>query len=475
MENMGTKMVNRISRKASRFRASAGSGSARAIALLLLAGMTAWAADGGPATDVSAAGEAWTLERAVAVALTNSPSARIASHRLRAAQAVMKQANSALWPKLQFETSYMRTDNPMMVFGSILNQRVFSPTLDFNDVPDIDNLNLRGVITYPLYAGGAITAQRRAAKAGSAAAEADAQAIRNTLAFEVARTFHNVLKTQSFIEAAEAAVKAFEANLKIAQQRREAGTLLKAEVLDVEVRLTQARENLVRAKNANALAKRALLNLMGLELPDITLIPPAPGAVPEPPPETASTAHRPELDAAAQRATAAEATVRAAKSGWLPKLGLFGSLQADYGFEMDGDGTSWSAGALLQWDLWDGRLTHAKVQEAKANLDTAHEYERQLRLAVNFEAEQARLNLHEARQRLAVTARAVQQAEESVKLTRARFSQGLALATQLIDAETALTAARVRRAEAEADERIAVAALRKALGLPQIESQPNTQ
>jgi outer membrane protein TolC len=49
------------------------------------------------------------------------------------------------------------------------------------------------------------------------------------------------------------------------------------------------------------------------------------------------------------------------------------------------------------------------------------------------------------------------------------------LATQLIDAETALTAARVRRAEAEADERIAVAALRKALGLPQIESQPNTQ
>jgi hypothetical protein len=60
-------------------------------------------------------------------------------------------------------------------------------------------------------------------------------------------------------------------------------------------------------------------------------------------------------------------------------------------------------------------------------------------------------------------------------VTRARFSQGLALATQLIDAETALTAARVRRAEAEADERIAVAALRKALGLPQIESQPNTQ
>jgi outer membrane protein TolC len=53
-------------------------------------------------------------------------------------------------------------------------------------------------------------------------------------------------------------------------------------------------------------------------------------------------------------------------------------------------------------------------------------------------------------------------------LTRARFEQGLALATQLIDAETALTAVRARRAEAEADQRIAVAALRKALGLGQL-------
>jgi outer membrane protein TolC len=374
---------------------------------------------------------------------------------------------------LQVEASYQRTDNPMMVFGLILNQRAFSPALNFNDVPTVDNLNARATLTYPLYAGGAITAQRRAAKAGSAAAEADARAIRNTLAFEVARTFHNVLKTKAFIEAAEAAVRAFEANLKIAQQRREAGTLLKAEVLDVEVRLTQARENLVRAKNANALAKRALLNLMGLEQPDITLVPPA--GAPEPPPASTTPARRPELDAAARRAEAAAATVRAARSGWLPRLGLFGSLQTDHGFEMDGDGNSWSAGALAQWDLWDGRLTHAKVQEAKANLDTAREYERQLRLAVNLEAEQARLNLHEARQRLEVTARAVQQAEESAKLTRARFRQGLALATQLIDAETALTAARVRRAEAEADERIAVAALRKALGLPQIESQTNPQ
>lgn len=114
-------------------------------------------------------------------------------------------------------------------------------------------------------------------------------------------------------------------------------------------------------------------------------------------------------------------------------------------------------------------MTRAKVSEARANLDTVAEEERKVRLAIAFEVQQARLRLEEAVERLRVTATVVGQAQESVELTRARFEQGLAIATQLIDAETALTAARVRRAEAQADRRIAVAALRKALGMSQLD------
>lgn len=413
---------------------------------------------------------AWTLEQAIGTALTNNPSARIASHRLRAARAIVEQADSALWPKLQFESSYTRTDNPMMVFGSILNQRAFSPALDFNDVPEVDNLDVRGIVTVPLYTGGLISGNRRAARAGTEAARADAEAVRQTLAFEVARTFQTVLKTREFVRAAEAGVTAFEANLGIAGKRHAAGTLLRAEVLDVEVRLAQAREDLVRARNANELSRRVLINLLGVELPDIVLAETA--GEPDEPAEGMG-AVRPELTAMAHRASAAAATVKAASSGYLPRLGLFGSAQYDYGFETEGDGGSWTAGALVQWDLWDGKLTRGRVQEARANLATAEEESRRLRLGIELEAQQARLHLKEARERLAVSAAAVGQAQESVQLTRARFEQGLALAAQLIDAETMLTAARVRRAEAEADARIAIAALRKALGLPQLESSPS--
>ena len=124
------------------------------------------------------------------------------------------------------------------------------------------------------------------------------------------------------------------------------------------------------------------------------------------------------------------------------------------------------AGIQLRWKVWDGFLTHGKVQEAIARLEQLVEQLRKVRLGIELEVAQARLNLKQATERVRVSQKAVQQAEESVRLTRVRFAQGLAITTQLINAETALTASRVRLAEAQADRRIAIVALRKALGLP---------
>jgi len=117
--------------------------------------------------------------------------------------------------------------------------------------------------------------------------------------------------------------------------------------------------------------------------------------------------------------------------------------------------------------LWDGNRTRTRVEQARAEVETAREQKRRVYLAVDLEVEQERIRVNEASQRLSVTEKAVAQATESAALTRSRFEQGLAISSQLIDAEAALTTARVRRAEALADRRIAVAALRAALGLPQ--------
>lgn len=417
---------------------------------------------------LAAAEEPWTLERALEHALTHNPDARLARNKIAAAQAGLEQANAAFWPRLQFQSSYIRTDNPMMVFGSILNQRAYSSSLNFNDVPDVDDLNARGLVTVPLYTGGRNKAGREAAKANTQAAKQDSEAVRNALAFEVARAFHTVLKTREFIRAAEAAVNSYQTNLVIANRRLKGGALLRTDVLDIQVRLAQAQEDLVRARNAYALAIRALRNLLGLEQNEFEVAEtaPTPGV-----PQSMDFSKRAELSAARQRERAAEEQVRGARSGYLPRLSAFGSLDYDYGWKYDNGGGSYTAGGMLQWDLWDGNLTRAKVREARANLDSAREEQRKLNLALSLEADQAQLELKAATERLTVTSEAVAQASQSADMTRARFEQGAALATQLMDAETALVGARVRRAEAEADQRIAIAALRKALGMPQLDTQ----
>jgi outer membrane protein TolC len=357
----------------------------------------------------------------------------------------------------------------MLAFGSILNQRSYSSSLNFNDVPGMDDLNAQGMITVPLYAGGRNVAGRQAAKATTEAAKQEGAAIRNELGFEVSRAFHTVLKTRQFILAAEAAVNSFETNLVVAGKRLEGGTLLKSDMLDIEVRLAQGREDLVRARNASTLAQRALRNLLGIEEGGFVVADTAP-AVSAPDPGDFS--QRPELAAARERERAAQAQVGGSKSGYLPRVSAFGSVDYDYGSVTGGQGQSYTAGVLAQWDLWDGFSTRAKVREANAKLESAREEQRKLRLALDLEVEQARLDLKAADERLAVSGKTVEQAEESAGLTRNRFEQGLALSTQLIDSESALVAARVRRAEAESDRRIAIAALRKALALPQLDSQP---
>ena len=416
--------------------------------------------------------EPWTLERALQQALSGNPDARLAQQRIVAAQAGLDQANAAFWPRVQLQSSYSASDNPMLAFGSILNQRAYNSSLNFNDVPTVDDLNARGLVTVPLYAGGKNTATRKAASANTEAAKQDNAAVQNALGYEVARAFYTVLKSRQFVRAAEAGVNSFEANLAVAKKRLDGGTLLKSGVLDIEVRLAQAREDLVRARNSNALATRALRNLLGIETGEFEVADAAPQTRA---PDSGDFSGRPELTAASHRERAAQEQVTAAKGSYLPRVSAFGSLDYDYGWKYENGGGSYTAGALLQWDVWDGKLTRAKVREANANLESSREERRKLRLALDLEVEQARLELKAANERLSVTDQAVAQATESASLTRARFEQEMALPKDTIDAETALVAARVRRAEAEADRQIATAAVRKALALPQLESEAKSK
>ncbi|HMD62041.1 MAG TPA: TolC family protein [Opitutaceae bacterium] len=411
--------------------------------------------------------EPWTLDRALATASGRNPDVRIARERIAGAEALITQASSAWMPQLSLQGRYTETNSPMMAFGSILNQRAFNAGLDFNHPGQIDNLSGAGTIAYSIYSGGRATAGREAAKAGARAAQEYLRAAQNQLAAEVVKAFLGIEKSREAVAAMEGGVSAYAAAVDVARARFGAGQMLKADLLSLEVQLAQTSETLASVRHGAALEERAFLFLLGEEptggrvelaendasLARLTL------------PDTRDYSPRPELVALQERVLAAEAMVRATQAGRLPTVNAFAGYEYDRGWKLDRGADSWMGGVSVGLSVFDGGQTSGRIRQAAAELAEARETLRKATLGISLEAEQARLAYADAQERLRVSSQAVDQAEESAALSRARFEKGALLTSDLIGVESRRIEARVRRVVAEADERIALADLRRALGL----------
>ena len=410
----------------------------------------------------------WTLDRALEAALKDNPDARLAQQRAEAAETMVAQARSAWYPQVSLQSRYAQTNSPMMAFGSILNQRAFNFGLDFNHPGQIDNLNATGTVAYNLYGGGRPTAGLAAAHSGVRAAAQDVRAAQNQLGAAVVKAYLDIRKAREAVGALDSGVKAYNAAVAVARARFDAGQMLKADLLNLEVQLSQTREELASARHGAALSERAFNFVLGTENPasPVELSDDDPALVRLVVPTAANFSGRPELLGLQERVGAAEAMLRAARGGRQPTVNAFASYQYDQGWKLDRHGDSWMAGVSLDLNIFDGGQTSAKIRQSASELAQVKEMLRKATLGIGLEVEQARLAHATARERLAVTDQAVAQAEESAALSRARFEKGLLLTADLIGVESRLIETQMRHALAVADERIAVADYRRALGLP---------
>ena len=409
--------------------------------------------------------EVVTLREAIDVVRNQNPAARAAHLRVERARAAVQAVNATFWPALGLSASYAATDNPAIAFSYFVNQEAIEPSLDFNDLPTVDDLNLEAAVQLPIWVGGRRFAGRTAARAATRAAEAREAAVKEDLALAVARTYFAIQKAKGFVRSAEAAVAAFEENTRIAEERFSAGTLLRQQLLDVAVRRARAREDRIRAQNAVALGLRALENLLGREAGAVRIASEEVSLV-VPEVDDEAWARRPSFSAVREGVKRAEAEVQVARAGYWPRLSAFGSVLFDQGFVNDGRRLSFVAGVGLEWSAWDGLETQAQVRQALSAAGALRAQTEGRRRALRLELEQARIRFEDAHERLRVTEDEIALAQESAELSRSRFQEGLALSSELIDSETALTAAQVRRADSEAELQIAIAALRRSAGLP---------
>jgi outer membrane protein TolC len=412
--------------------------------------------------------EPWTLGRAVTTALQNSPDIQSAQHRLDAAEAMIQQANSAWQPQFTVAGGYTQTNSALVGFTFTMYQRAFRFDLPFNRQGWVDDLNVTGTVSYNLYSGGRATARREAARADTRAAEQDLRAVQNQLAAEAVKALLSLRKTREGVVALAAGVKAYEACLANARLRFDAGQVLKADLLSLEVQTARTRELLSSARHSAALAARTFVFILGLDAtPEpVELAESDPALAGLSAPGSADFSQRPEVLALQERVRAAEAMVEAARGGRRPNVNAYVNTRFDQGWHFDRRADQQQAGLVVDFNVFDGGRTAGQIRRAQAELAQAKDQLRKTTLSLGLETEQARLSHADATERLAVTAGAVAQAEESAALSRARFEKGVLLTAELIGSESRLIEARMSHTLAAADEKIALIQLRHAFGLP---------
>ena len=410
-----------------------------------------------------------TVGDCVEAGLTGNPGVREAAYRVDAARAQMRTARSAYYPRLTASGSYTRSDSPTHSFMMLLNQRrldMRDPAFDPNAPEETDNIRLSVGLGLQLYDGGRRGLQSDIAEAGAFAAEEQLMAARNALVHEIRRGYYSVLQAAAFVNVHEESVASLEESLRVARARLEAGSVVKTDVLNLDVKLAQAREDLIRARNGAQLAIAALNTAIGAKVvPPGGLPVPERGGPGERPvePDASRVEQRYELRASRASAHAAHQAYRSASRGYLPGIGLFGSYDWD-GDEPGDFEDAYLVGVKAEWDLFTGGQRPAEIARARAEWRAATEAATRLRNELEFDLKRAHLSAVESWERLSVARKSVESAGEALRITRERYEQGAAGITDLLTAELGLTSIRSRDVAAYYDHQIALSNVERASG-----------
>jgi outer membrane protein TolC len=421
-----------------------------------------------------------TLEQAVHSALQQNPAFRTSEDDADAARARLKQAQSSWYPRFDFHQDFTRGNNPVYVFGSKLTQRQFTAA-DFapnrlNTPTPLDNFQTRFDGQWRLFDSGLTLFHQRSAKKLVTVADFQTEQARQNLILEVVRAYYEIRVLEENEKAAEGAVKTAEASAQRMEAMHKAGTVVDSDLLSAKVFLAEMKDRQIRAQNDLAMAQMQLARLMGLPVEHQLHLA---GALGEPVTSTktlqewteTALAERPALRAAQLQETAVDDERKAAKAEFGPTIALFGTAERD-AMTMGGpSGTNWTAGARLDFNLFAGGVTKARLAEAAANASKAKHNVEWFRSGVTLEVRKTFLDQEAAAQRAGAARDAADQAKESLRIVQNRYESGLTTITELLRSQTAQLDARTLYLNALQDWQVAQAELELAAGVLTPESQ----
>jgi len=264
------------------------------------------------------------------------------------------------------------------------------------------------------------------------------------------------------------------AHLNDARNLLKVGMLTDNDILKLEVQLSDVLFKQTDADNAAQLSSVALNSVLSIPLDTQIEIASAPNVV------TSNYTgldklvevafdKRPELKSADYRIKASEASVTAAQSSWYPQI----SLIADYQYSrpnarifpsVDEFKGTWDAGVNVSLNVWNWLTTAHQTDQAKAQLSQSIDAFGTIKDNITLEVTQDYLNFNQAKKKIEISELGQKQAQENMRVTEEKFRSGMALSSDVVDAEAALITAKVNYSNSVVDFELAKARLDKSIG-----------
>ena len=417
--------------------------------------------------------EALSLEEAVRLALDHNPALRAADAAEGGASERVAAARGGYFPEVNYSESFQWGNNPVYVFGSLLQQHRFQasnfdlPSLNRPDA--LTNFSSQLTAEHVVFDGNKARDRWRSAQLGLEMTREQQRQARMDVLAAVAGAYYGAVLARENHQVAEEALATAEADLERALALRQAGMTTDADVLSLRVSRSEQQERLIRAENDFELAQARLNDWMGAPLTAgytfSSSLRPAPAVEMDmPQAEAQALEQRPEALQAKIALNLAQAQGRLAQAELLPEIKVMGTFEASrQGFASRG-GSNWMTGATLRWNLFRGGEDRARRAETSFLQTQRVEEQRQVSSALRLEVRQAFLSLEAANRRMDVGEAAMAQAEESHRITANRYDAGLANVTELLNSQTSWSEAKTRYLAAVFDQRVATIMVEHAAG-----------
>jgi outer membrane protein TolC len=366
---------------------------------------------------------------------------KIAEKTYQSAKADYNQSNALFLPNINVSHTGISTTNPLMAFGSKLNQEIltasdFNPAL-LNDPAKTQNFATKFEIQQPLINIDGFYG-RQAAKAKMEAFQLQTERTKEYLELEVSKAYMQLQLAYKAVKVLEKANTTGKANLKLVENYFKQGMLQKTDLLNVQVRVNEIANQLQYAKSNVQNASDYLGFLLNEDTQGKVYKPSEAleNTISIEPINTTLSENRKDIQAMSKSSEAYAKMLQSSKMTFLPRLNAFGSYEMYDATVLGTSAKGYLVGAQLSWNIFDGYKSIGKYEKAKAESQKADVEKEQYTKQSQLELNKTNRQLLDSENKVNLSQLAFEQSQEAFRIRQNRFAQGLEKTTDLLQAET---------------------------------------